>query len=109
VVAADCGLIVNPTGVENQVEGAVVMGIGTTLYESHEFKAGRLLTSSFARYRVPRIVNMPRIEVVLTGDQTQPSTGAGEVGIVPVAAAVANAVFDLTGKRIRELPLQHHL
>ena len=109
VTAADCGQIVNPVGVENQIEGATVMGIGTALYEAAEFRAGRLLTSSFARYRVPRIVNAPAIEVVLVGDQSLASTGAGEVGIVPVAAAIGNAVFDRTGKRIRELPLQQHL
>ena len=109
VLAADCGQIVNPVGVENQVEGAIMMGIGTGLYEAAEFRAGRLLTSSFARYRVPRMVNLPQIEVVLTGDQSLPSTGAGEVGIVPVTAAIANAVFDLTGQRIRELPVQPRL
>jgi CO/xanthine dehydrogenase Mo-binding subunit len=109
VLAADCGQIVNPVGVENQVEGAIMMGIGTGLYEAAEFRAGRLLTSSFARYRVPRMLNLPQIEVVLTGDQSLPSTGAGEVGIVPVTAAIANALFDLTGQRIRELPVQPRL
>jgi isoquinoline 1-oxidoreductase len=109
VLAADCGQIVNPPGVENQIEGAVMMGIGTGLYESVEFKAGRLLTSSFARYRVPRLVNLPKIEVVIASDQSKPSTGAGELGIVPVTACLANAVFDLTGERIRELPIQQHL
>jgi isoquinoline 1-oxidoreductase len=109
VFAADCGQVVNPVGVENQVEGAIMMGVGTALYESVEFRDGRLLTSSFARYRVPRIVNLPAIEVVIVGDQTLPSTGAGELGIVPVTAAIANAVYDLTGQRVRELPVQPHL
>jgi CO/xanthine dehydrogenase Mo-binding subunit len=86
-----------------------MMGIGTGLYEGVEFKGGRMLSSSFARYRVPRLVNLPRIEVVITGDQSLPSTGAGELGIVPVTACLANAVYDLKGQRIRELPIQAQL
>jgi isoquinoline 1-oxidoreductase len=107
--ALDCGLTVNPDGAANQVEGSIVMGLGTALYEAAEFQGGRVLNAGFARYRVPRITNAPQIEVALVGDPDTPSTGAGEPGIVPVAAAIANAVFDLTGQRIRELPLQRHL
>ncbi|MEX1252859.1 MAG: molybdopterin cofactor-binding domain-containing protein [Dehalococcoidia bacterium] len=107
--ALDCGLTVNPDGAANQVEGSIVMGLGTALYEAIEFQGGRVLNNGFARYRVPRITNAPEIEVALVGDPDTPSTGAGEPGIVPVAAAVANAVFDLTGQRIRELPIQRHL
>ena len=105
----DCGLTVNPEGARNQMEGAVVMGMGTALYEAVEFEGGRLLNSGFARYRVPRINNAPSIEVDLVGDAETPSTGAGEPGIVPIAPAIANAVIDLTGERHRELPIQRHL
>jgi isoquinoline 1-oxidoreductase len=108
-VALDCGLTVNPDGAANQVEGSIVMGMGGALYEAIEFQDGRLLTAGFARYRVPRITNTPAIDVALVGDEETPSTGAGEPGIVPVAPAIANAVFDLTGERIRELPIQRHL
>jgi isoquinoline 1-oxidoreductase len=107
--ALDCGLTVNPDGAANQVEGSVVMGMGAALYEAIDFQGGRLLNASFARYRVPRITDAPRIEVDLVGDPDTPSTGAGEPGIVPVAPAIANAVFDLTGVRHRELPIQRHL
>jgi isoquinoline 1-oxidoreductase len=107
--ALDCGLTVNPEGAANQVEGSIVMGLGTALYEAIDFQGGRLLNAGFARYRVPRITNAPRIDVALVGDADTPSTGAGEPGIVPIAAAIANAVFDLTGDRIRELPIQRHL
>jgi isoquinoline 1-oxidoreductase len=107
--ALDCGLVVNPEGAVNQMEGAVVMGLGPALWEAVDFRQGVMTTTSYARYRVPRITNAPRIEVALVGDAETPSTGAGEPGIVTVAAAVANAVFDRTGKRIRELPLQRHL
>ena len=85
------------------------MGMGTALYEAIDFQGGNLLNSSFARYRVPRINNAPQIDVALVGDAETPSTGAGEPGIVPIAAAISNAVFDLTGERHRELPIQRHL
>ena len=107
--ALDCGLTVNPEGARNQVEGGIVMGMGTALYEAIEFEDGRLLNPGFARYRVPRIHNAPEIEVALVGDPDTPSTGAGEPGIVPIAAAISNAIFDLTGERHRELPIQRHL
>jgi CO/xanthine dehydrogenase Mo-binding subunit len=91
------------------MEGAIIMGLGSTLFEAAEFENGRLLNASFARYRVPRISQTPQIEVAIVGAESNPSTGAGEPGIVPIAPAVANALFDLTSKRIRELPLQRQL
>jgi isoquinoline 1-oxidoreductase len=109
VAALDCGLTVNPDGAANQVEGSIVMGMGGALYEAIDFQGGRVLNAGFTRYRVPRITDAPEIDVLLVGDAETPSTGAGEPGIVPVAPAIANAVFDLTGERIRELPIQRHL
>ncbi len=105
VAGIDCGMVVNPEGVRNQVEGSIIMGMGTALREEVEFDAGRLLNSDFSRYRVPRIADAPQVEVVLTGDPTTQSTGAGEPGIVPIAAAIDNAVYDATGSRIRDLPI----
>ena len=105
VAGIDCGMVVNPEGVRNQVEGSIIMGMGTALREAVEFDAGRLLNSAFSRYRVPRIADAPQIEVVLAGDPATQSTGAGEPGIVPIAAAIANAVYDATGSRIRSLPI----
>jgi nicotinate dehydrogenase subunit B len=105
VAGIDCGLVVNPEGVRNQIEGSIIMGMGTALREAIEFDAGRLLNPAFSRYRVPRINDAPQIEVVLAGDSTTPSTGAGEPGLVPIAAAIANAVYDATGSRIRDLPI----
>ncbi len=107
--AIDCGLAVNPDGVVNQIEGGIVQGLGGTLSESVEFEGGVVLNPGFARYRVPRIHNTPRVDVGIVGDPAVRSTGAGELGIVPIAAAVANAVYDATGQRIRELPLQRQL
>ena len=105
VAAFDCGLVVNPEGARNQIEGSIIMGMGTALWEAVEFDAGRLLNPSFSRYRVPRITDTPRIEVVLAGDPATQSTGAGEPAIVPIAAAIDNAVYDATGSRIRDLPI----
>ena len=105
VAGFDCGMMVNPDGVRNQVEGSIIMGMGTALREAVEFDAGRLLNPDFSRYRVPRIADAPQVEVVLTGDPTTQSTGAGEPGIVPIAAAINNAVYDATGTRIRDLPI----
>ena len=107
--ALDCGLVVNPEGAANQMEGSIVMGLGSALFEASDFQDGRLLNASFARYRVPRIVDAPKIDVRFVGDDTTPSTGAGEPGIVPIAAAVSGAVFGATGQRHRELPIQRHL
>ncbi|HXU23480.1 MAG TPA: molybdopterin cofactor-binding domain-containing protein, partial [Tepidiformaceae bacterium] len=107
--AIDCGLVFNPEGVRSQMEGAIMMGLGSALFEAAEFENGRLLNGNFARYRVPRINQTPAISVALVGAQANPSTGAGEPGIVPIAPAIANALFDRTSKRIRELPLQRQL
>ena len=105
VAGIDCGMVVNPEGVRNQMEGSIVMGMGTALREVVEFDSGRLLNPALSRYRVPRINDTPQIEVVMAGDSSTPSTGAGEPGIVPIAAAIGNAVYDATESRIRDLPI----
>ena len=105
VAGIDCGMVVNPEGVRNQVEGSIIMGMGTALREAVEFDSGRLLNPVFSRYRIPRINDTPQIEVVMVGDPTTPSTGAGEPGIVPIAAAIDNAVYDATESRFRDLPI----
>jgi nicotinate dehydrogenase subunit B len=108
-VAFDCGFVINPDGVRNQVEGSVIMGMGTALWELMEFDAGRVLTTGFNRYRVPRLSDTPKIDVVIIDDDSNPSTGAGEPGIVPIAAAIANAVADATGAEVEQLPMEMHL
>ncbi len=105
VVGFDCGLVVNPDGARNQIEGSIIMGMGTALWEAVEFDGGRVLNAGFARYRVPRIADTPEIEVVFTGGDDVPSSGAGEPGIVAIAPAIANAVRDATGTAIQELPI----
>lgn len=105
VEAFECGAIVNPDGLENQVEGAVVMGLGGALMEKIEFDGGKVLTNRFSRYRVPRFGDVPKIETVLLDRADLPSVGAGETPIVGIAPAIANAIFSATGVRKRDLPL----
>lgn len=106
VEAFECGAVVNPNGLRNQIEGAIMMGIGGALFEEVRFAAGRILNSHFSEYRVPRFKDMPRIDVVLVDRKDLPSAGAGETPIVGVAPAVANAIFAATGERLRALPLK---
>ena len=105
VTAFDCGAIVDPTGLRNQVVGATVMGLGGALFEAIEFDGGRIRNASLAAYRVPRFTDVPPIEVILLDRPGDPSDGAGETPIIAVAPAIANAVFAATGRRHRDLPL----
>ena len=104
-VAFECGAIVNPDGLKNQVEGAVVQGLGGALFEAIAFEDGRIVNGRFADYRVPRFLDVPAIDTVLVNRQDLPSAGAGETPIVGIAPAIANAIFDATGVRLRALPL----
>jgi isoquinoline 1-oxidoreductase len=108
VQAFECGAIVNPDGLRNQVEGAIVQALGGALFERVEVAQGHLLTASFAQYRVPRFSDMPVIETVLLDCADLPSAGAGETPIVGLAPAVSNAIFAATGIRRRSLPLAPH-
>ncbi len=105
VAAMECGWVINPNGLTNQIQGAITMGLGMALREAVRYENGKILTDSFASYRIPTIKDTPVIESVLVENASHPPEGAGEPPIFPVAAAVANAFFDLTGKRIREIPL----
>jgi isoquinoline 1-oxidoreductase len=96
---------VNPLHLKNQIEGAIVQSIGGALFESIKFQNGNILNPHFAQYRVPRFSDTPSIEVILVDRKDLPSAGAGETPIVGLAPAVANAIFNATGTRIRSLPL----
>ena len=106
VEAWDCGPVVNPNGLKNQIEGAIAQGIGGALFETVHFEQGRILNPHFSAYRVPRFRDVPQIDVVLIDRKDQKPFGAGETPIVGLAPAVANAVFKATGKRIRSMPLK---
>ena len=105
VQAWECGAIVNPDGLRNQVQGALVQGIGGALFERILFSNGRIENSLLSKYRVPRFSDAPQIEIVLLDRKDLPSAGAGETGIVGIAPAIGNAMFAATGTRLRHMPL----
>ena len=105
VTAFECGAIVNPDGLRNQVMGATIMGLGGALFEAVEFENGRITNPRFSQYRVPRFRDIPKIEVVLLDRKDLPSAGAGETPIVGVAPAIGNAIFNATGIRLRSMPM----
>ncbi len=108
VTAFDCGAVVNPDGLRNQIVGANIMGLGGALFEAIEFADGKILNNRFSRYRVPRFSDVPEIEVILIDRKDQPSAGAGETPIVGIAPAIRNAILDATGVHLYSLPLVPH-
>lgn len=105
VSAFECGAIVNPDNLRNQIEGSNIMGLGGALFEAIEFENGRILNGKFSSYRVPRFSDVPAIETVLLDRRDIPSVGAGECPMIGLAPAIGNAIFDATGVRIRSLPM----
>ena len=105
VQAWESGAIVNPDGLRNQIQGAIVQAIGGALFERILFANGRIQNPLLSRYRVPRFSDTPQIEVVLLDRKDLPSAGAGETGIVGLAPAVGNAIFAATGTRLRHMPM----
>lgn len=105
VAAIDCGLAVNPGLVAANVEGAVVFGLSAALKQQITFKRGRVQETNFQSYRALRMFECPPIETHIVPSTADP-TGVGEPGLPPVAAALCNAIFAATGKRIRTLPIE---
>ena len=107
----DCGRILNPKTARSQFRGGIIMGLGLALMEETQFdeRNGRIMNPSLAEYHVPVHMDVPEIDVIWTDipDPHAPmgAHGVGEIGITGVAAAVANAVFNATGKRVRDLPI----
>jgi isoquinoline 1-oxidoreductase subunit beta len=98
------GSVVNPDTVRAQMESAIAYGLSQTLFDAITIKNGRVEQSNFHDYRVPRMDDMPKVEVyILQGEGEQ--GGVGEPGTPPIAPAVCNAIFAATGKRIRRLPI----
>lgn len=105
VTAFECGGIINPVHLENQIQGAVVQGLGGALFEWIDFKDGRILNGKFSGYRVPRFGDMPVLETVMLDRRDIPSLGAGETPILGIAPAIRNAIAQATGKKLYSLPL----
>jgi isoquinoline 1-oxidoreductase len=105
VAAFECGAVINPEHLKNQIEGSIVMGLGGALYESLDFDNGRITNPRFSDYRVPRFRDAPQIEVVLVNRPDVAPIGAGETPIVGIAPAVNNAIFAATGVRLRGMPM----
>jgi CO/xanthine dehydrogenase Mo-binding subunit len=115
VAAHDCGLIVNPTLVDSQVIGAVTQGLGFALLEDRivDRASGVVLNANLEEYKVPTVADVPSIHhahVDLPDPDANPTgaKGIGEPPLVPTAPAIANAVYDATGVRFRDLPLSRH-
>jgi nicotinate dehydrogenase subunit B len=104
VVAHDCGLIINPDGLKNQIEGNVIQSLSRALKEEVKFSETRQTSVDWESYRILTFSEVPEIEIVLINRPDQPALGAGEPSTVTTAAAVANAIFDASGLRLRQIP-----
>jgi isoquinoline 1-oxidoreductase subunit beta len=103
VAVMDCGWYVNPDIVRAQVEGSIIMALGAAVTHETHFADGKAIETNFHQYRMPRISDIGEIEVHIL-DNDEKAGGVGEPGLPPFAPALCNAIFDLTGKRIRKLP-----
>jgi CO/xanthine dehydrogenase Mo-binding subunit len=102
--AHDCGLIINPDGLRNQVEGNILHTLSRVLHEEVTFQDSHVTSVDWASYPILRFPDVPQVQVALINHPDQPHYGAGEAACAPVAAALANAVFDATGVRLRSIP-----
>ncbi len=102
----ECGAIVNPDGLRNQVVGAMIQGLGGALFEAIQFEKGRITNPHFATYRLPRFKDVPQIEAILLDRKDIPSAGAGETPIMAIAPSIGNAFYDAVKVRLTALPLQ---
>ncbi len=105
VCAQDEGVIVNPDGSRQQVEGSITMGLGYTLTEEVRFKDGEIFDRNFDTYEIPRFSWLPKIETVLVENREAPASGCGEPPIVNMGAVIANAIYDASGARLLQLPM----
>ncbi len=101
----DMGIVVNPEGARQQMEGCMTMGLGYSLTEQIHFKDGEILDRSFGTYEIPRFSWLPKIETVIIDNPNDPPSGGGEPAIITMGAVIANAVFDAVGARVRQLPV----
>ena len=105
VAAQEMGICINPKGSLMQMEGCIMMALGYTLTEDIRFKGGRIFTNNFHNYTVPRFSWLPEIDAFIVKNDDLAPQGGGEPAIVAIGAAVANALFDLNGTRVFQMPL----
>jgi nicotinate dehydrogenase subunit B len=104
VCAHDCGQIINPDGVRSQVEGSIIQTLSRVLMEEVNFDRSRVSSVDWASYPILKFSDAPNIEIDLIDRPKEPPLGAGEAACAAVGAALANAVFDATGVRLRTIP-----
>jgi nicotinate dehydrogenase subunit B len=104
VVAHDCGLIVNPDGVRNQIEGNVLQGLSRALLEEVTWDASGVTSTDWRSYPILTFTDVPDVDVVLIDRPDVRSSGAGEAACIPLGAVISNAIFDATGVRMRRVP-----
>jgi CO/xanthine dehydrogenase Mo-binding subunit len=104
VIAHDCGLIINPDGLENQIEGNAIQSLSRALKEEVQFSRSRVTSVDWETYPILKFSEVPDVDIVLINRPDQPAVGAGEPSTVTTSAAVANAIFDATGGRVRQIP-----
>jgi CO/xanthine dehydrogenase Mo-binding subunit len=104
-IAFDCGFVLNPDGLRNQIEGGLVQGLSRALHEQVTFDRKKITSLNWQDYRILTFAELPDVKTQLIPRPDQPWGSAGEAGTVATAAALANAVFDATGKHPRRLPL----
>jgi len=113
IAASDVGTVVNPLGLQGQVEGGVMMGLGNALTEEFIVQEGRVVTDHLARYRVPGIMLTPEITSIVvehpTADGPYGAKGVGEVSSIPTTPAITNAIYHAVGVRIDKLPVDQEL
>jgi nicotinate dehydrogenase subunit B len=100
----DCGLIVNPDGLKNQIEGNILQGVSRALLEEVQFDSTGQKNLNWDSYPVIRFEQVPEVDIVLIDQRDMQPLGGGEPSIVPITAAIANAIFDATGARLRQVP-----
>ena len=105
VCAVDCGIVVNPRGVEQQIQSGIVFGLTGALKDAITIDRGRVKQTNFHQYDMLRIDEMPTVEVHMI-TSTQPPSGVGEASTPGIAPAIANAIYAATGQRLRSLPLR---
>jgi CO/xanthine dehydrogenase Mo-binding subunit len=100
----DCGIVINPDSVKAQMEGSIIMGMSAALFEQITLEDGRVSQSNFDDYRIARMRDTPEINVSIVKSDAAP-TGVGEPGTSPIVPAITNAIFAVTGKRLRRMPI----